>query len=167
MIANPSVFRQNVVKSLNDILNDETNSKNLEKGIYNYTIRIIKNKQLVCKWENILFEQLYIDRLRSIFINLKTPYIIKMIENEDFQIHTLAFMTHQEMCPERWDSLINAKRLRDENLCEIDLSAATDEFYCYKCKNRKCTYYQLQTRSGDEGMTTFIMCLVCGASWKG
>ena len=70
------------------------------------------------------------------------------------------------MNPERWEVLIQAKKKREENLCKMDMDAATDEFKCYKCKNRKCTYYQLQTRSGDEPMTTFIMCLVCGSSWK-
>ena len=28
------------------------------------------------------------------------------------------------------------------------------------------TYYQLQTRSVDEPMTTFITCLNCGFKWK-
>ena len=55
---------------------------------------------------------------------------------------------------------------RDKNLTEIDMSAATDEFKCYKCKKRICTYYQLQTRSADEPMTTFVTCLSCGNRWK-
>jgi transcription elongation factor S-II len=33
--------------------------------------------------------------------------------------------------------------------------AATDIFKCGRCKQRKCTYYQMQTRSADEPMTTF------------
>lgn len=32
--------------------------------------------------------------------------------------------------------------------------ASTDAFKCGKCKQRKCTYYQLQTRSADEPMTS-------------
>ena len=27
---------------------------------------------------------------------------------------------------------------------------------CGKCGQRKCTYYQMQTRSADEPMTTFV-----------
>ena len=30
----------------------------------------------------------------------------------------------------------------------------------------KCTYYQLQTRSADEPMTTFVTCINCGNRWK-
>ena len=31
----------------------------------------------------------------------------------------------------------------------------TDEFLCMKCWKRECTYFQKQTRSADEPMTTF------------
>mmetsp|Transcript_26665 Transcript_26665/g.67928 ORF Transcript_26665/g.67928 Transcript_26665/m.67928 type:complete len:304 (-) Transcript_26665:396-1307(-) len=44
--------------------------------------------------------------------------------------------------------------------------ASTDMFQCGKCKQRKCTYYQLQTRSADEPMTTFVTCTNCGNRWK-
>ena len=42
----------------------------------------------------------------------------------------------------------------------------TDQFKCSKCGQRKCTYYQKQTRSADEPMTTFITCVNCGKNWK-
>ncbi|KAI9355728.1 transcription factor S-II, central domain-containing protein [Zopfochytrium polystomum] len=42
----------------------------------------------------------------------------------------------------------------------------TDAFRCGKCGKRKCTYYQKQTRSADEPMTTFVTCLNCGHKWK-
>jgi len=44
--------------------------------------------------------------------------------------------------------------------------AETDQFQCNKCKKRRCTYFQMQTRSADEPMTTFIKCLECGNNWK-
>ena len=67
---------------------------------------------------------------------------------------------------EQAQSMIEDKIKRDNNMYKENLAAATDEFKCYKCKNRKCTYYQLQTRSADEAITTFVTCLICGASWK-
>jgi len=39
-------------------------------------------------------------------------------------------------------------------------------FTCGKCKGTNTTYYQLQTRSSDEPMTTFVQCLSCGKRWK-
>ena len=41
-----------------------------------------------------------------------------------------------------------------------------NDFTCFKCKSNKCTFYQLQTRSADEPMTTFVTCLNCGNRWK-
>ncbi|KAI5059235.1 hypothetical protein GOP47_0025554 [Adiantum capillus-veneris] len=44
--------------------------------------------------------------------------------------------------------------------------ASTDQFKCGKCGQRKCTYYQLQTRSADEPMTTYVTCVNCNNRWK-
>lgn len=54
--------------------------------------------------------------------------------------------------------------LMDSQFAEI--KAETDMFKCGKCKNRKTTYHQLQTRSADEPMTTFVTCVVCKNRWK-
>ena len=42
----------------------------------------------------------------------------------------------------------------------------TELFKCGKCGKRRTTYTQLQTRSADEPMTTFVLCLDCGNRWK-
>lgn len=42
----------------------------------------------------------------------------------------------------------------------------TDLFTCGKCKKKNCTYTQVQTRSSDEPMTTFVVCNECGNRWK-
>ena len=38
---------------------------------------------------------------------------------------------------------------------------------CRRCHEKKVFFYQLQTRSGDEGMTTFYTCANCFNRWKG
>ena len=42
----------------------------------------------------------------------------------------------------------------------------TDLLQCGKCKMKNCTYNQIQTRSADEPMTTFVLCNECGNRWK-
>ncbi|KAM4622497.1 LOW QUALITY PROTEIN: transcription elongation factor A protein 2-like [Discoglossus pictus] len=42
----------------------------------------------------------------------------------------------------------------------------TDLFTCGKCKKKNCTYTQVQTRSADEPMTTYVVCNECGNRWK-
>ncbi|KAI5291651.1 RNA polymerase III C11 subunit [Ascosphaera acerosa] len=34
------------------------------------------------------------------------------------------------------------------------------------CDSDRATFYQLQTRSADEPMTTFYKCAKCGAQWR-
>lgn len=37
---------------------------------------------------------------------------------------------------------------------------------CPKCGNKKAAFWQVQTRSGDEGMTTFFRCTKCRFTWR-
>ena len=37
---------------------------------------------------------------------------------------------------------------------------------CRRCKSKWTDYYQMQTRSADESMTTFVRCLKCNKRWK-
>ena len=42
---------------------------------------------------------------------------------------------------------------------------ATNLFECPRCSERKCTHYELQTRSADEATTVFVACVACGHKW--
>ncbi len=165
VINQPEVFRENIVNKLNVKLESDKMSKNLEKGIYNYALKEATTKKIVKKWENPQFTNIYIDRLRSIYLNLNTD-IIQQLKSKTIKSQALASMTHQEFCPEIWEQLIQAKIQRDKNKYETTIEAATDTFTCRKCKSKKCTYYQMQTRSADEPMTTFVTCIDCGCRWK-
>jgi transcription elongation factor S-II len=165
-IANPEQFRLNIRGKLNIVLENEKHSSNLEKGIFNYALKEATNRKVVKKWDNPYFVQIYLDRLRSIYLNLKNPEILEQIKSEAIQAHSVAFMTHQEMCPDKWQELIDQKILKDKNKFEQHIEASTDTFTCRKCKGNKCTHYAMQLRSSDEPMTIFINCLGCGNRWK-
>jgi transcription elongation factor S-II len=92
--------------------------------------------------------------------------IVKSVADGTIKPHMVAFMTHQELCPEKWQPLIDAKLKRDKNKFEVNIEASTDAFTCRKCKSKKCTYYQLQIRSADEGITTFVLCLDCNYKFR-
>ncbi len=164
-IENIKDFRNNNVNIFEKTFDNKTSIR-IEKGVFNFAISEAKKKNIVRNWDNKYFVKLYMDRLRSIYINLKNKDVIKKIKSRKIKMKELSLMTHKEICPEKWKNLIDAKIKRDKNMTSVDLSAATDEFKCYKCKKRRCTYYQLQTRGADEPMTTFVTCLVCGNRWK-
>lgn len=165
-IENPVEFRENIRKKFTEILEDDIISLNLEKGIYNNSLQKATSHNIVKKWDNEFFVQIYIDLLRTIYINLKNERILNLMKKKEIKAHKLAFMSHQEMSPEKWEKLIEDKKIRDQNKYEPKLEASTDNFTCRKCNSKKCTYYQLQTRSADEPMTTFVTCLDCGKRWK-
>jgi transcription elongation factor S-II len=164
-IENSELFRSNIRAKINEKLNNEKHSSNLEKGIFNYALKEADQRKIVKKWDNKHFVQIYLDRLRSIYINLNDS-IIEQINNGTVKAHVVAFMTHQELNPEKWTTLIEAKAKRDANKFETNIAAATDTFTCRKCKGNQCTYYQMQTRSADEPMTCYISCVLCGNRWK-
>ncbi len=165
-IDNPDLFRANIRSKINNILDNEKNSTNLEKGVYNYTLKESDNRKIVKKWDNVYFVQIYIDRLRSICNNIKNQTLIDRINDGTIPSQTVAFMSHQELCPAKWDNLIKLKTIKDNNKFEIRVEASTDTFTCGKCRKKQCTYYQVQTRSADEPMTTYVQCIPCGNKWK-
>jgi len=137
---------------------------NIEKSVYNYAIQEAKRRKIIKKWENPLFLQIYMDRLRSIYSNLTT--ILPHILSGEIHIQQLTGMTHQEMNPARWCILIDQKMKRDASKYTTNIEASTDMFTCRKCRSKKCTYYELQTRSADEPASIFVTCLDCGKHWK-
>ena len=172
ILENPSLFRTNLVKKFNKIIRNKKISMTLERAIFNYSIQIAKKKMIVRKWDNEPFVQIYMDRVKSIYINInpkssvKNKILLKNLKKKNLTPQKLAFMSHQEMKPELWKQMIQNKIERIKQSTKVDMSAATDEFECYKCRKRVCTYYQLQTRSADEPMTTFITCMNCGNHWR-
>lgn len=164
-INNPDCFRSNIKNKLNDILLNEKNSSNLEKGIYNYSLKEATNRKVVKKWDNPFFVHIYLDHLKSIYYNLKNKDLLISLQKEEIKAHEIAFMTHQEMRPDIWKELIEAKSKRDM-ASNSNIEASTDTFTCRKCKQNKCTYMLAQTRSADEPMTCFVQCIPCGNRWK-
>jgi len=165
-IENPVQFRDNIRNKIKNILEDDVMSVNLEKGIFNYAIKEANSRKIVKKWENPLFSQIYIDRLRSVYINLKNDKLLEHIKGKEITPQTVAFMTHQEMDPEHWSEHIERKIKRDSSKFTVNIEASTDMFTCKRCKSKRTTFYEMQTRSADEATTIFIQCIDCGKNWK-
>ena len=161
------VFRDNISKYFGSLFKNEEIGKNVEMGIYNYTIQEASFRQIIKKWKNPQFCDIYNGRLRSMITNIQAnKEFQEKISTLEIPPQTLAFMTHQEMSPEIWKTRIDLKIKRDTSRFTNNIEASTDMFKCRKCKSKKCTYYEMQTRSADEPATIFITCLDCGKNWK-
>jgi len=172
-ITDPVEFRKNNTTLLDRFIQNEKKSKNLEISIYNFSIKTATEKNVLKKWENPRFIKIYMNQLRTIYLNLNPKnyignnYLLEKITKENTRfVIKVGHMSHQELFPEKWRKMIEKKIKQMENFENFDFSSASSEFKCFKCKKRNCTYYQLQTRSADEPMTTFIQCLECGNNWK-
>ncbi|KAF4078282.1 hypothetical protein AMELA_G00197480 [Ameiurus melas] len=113
----------------------------------------------------------YKTRLRSRISNLKdqkNPDLRRNVLCGTISPERIATMTAEEMASAELKEI--RKALTKESIREHQLSKVggteTDMFVCGKCKGKSCTYTQVQTRSADEPMTTFVMCNQCGNRWK-
>ena len=155
-----------------DLVNNEKIAKNIEIGCYNFTINKAEKENLHKKWENVFFKRIYLNKIKSIYTNLKSDSYLKnnrLIErllSKEFKPHELSEMDATHLFPEHWKSYLDEKIKKENAVDENVQDAATDQFKCNRCKQKKCTYYEVQTRSADEPMTTFVTCISCGNRWK-
>ncbi|VDO30918.1 unnamed protein product [Haemonchus placei] len=109
--------------------------------------------------------------LRSRVFNLrdkKNPALRENVLTGVVKPEKFAVMTSEEMASDE------VREMRDkfnkaailEHQMSVQQGTPSDMFKCGKCGKKNCTYTQLQTRSSDEPMTTFVFCLECGNRWK-
>ena len=161
--------RNKVRSKIFEILDNGPMSENMEKACLNACLKLGRKKNIICRWENKTFLMLYINKVKQVLYNIdpnNSTYIYDKLKNKEIKSYDVPFMTHQELNPQIWEPIIKEKIKRDKSRYEINMEAATEEFTCYRCGKNKCTYYELQTRSADEPMTTYVSCLNCGNHWK-
>ncbi|XP_061111155.1 transcription elongation factor A protein 1-like isoform X2 [Conger conger] len=113
----------------------------------------------------------YKNRVRSRIANLKdgkNPNLRRNVLCGNIMPNRMARMTAEEMASDQLKEI--RKSLTEEAIREHQMARTggteTDLFTCGKCKKKRCTYTQVQTRSADEPMTTFVFCNDCGNRWK-
>lgn len=163
IVENPVLFRTTIVSELNKFVKNDVSSKNIETGVYNFTIKESTIRKIIKKWNNPFFVEIYISKFKTLLSNLTSEYVQQLAEENPYK---LAFMTHQEFNPEKWKPLLEKKQKIEEFMLTNKLTANTDMFTCFKCKSKNCSYYQMQIRSADEPMTTFVTCIDCENHWK-
>lgn len=171
-IENPPKFRSKIVEHIYGIIqhhegnNTRAMSRNIERSIYNYSLDMANDYKIIKRWDNRFFVTIYLDKFKMIYFTLKNEYIQNNLMSGVIKSKDLAYKSHQELNPEKWQAMLEDRKIRLENKYFPKIEASTDNFKCRKCKKNRCTYYQAQTRSADEPMTTYVTCLECGNNWK-
>jgi DNA-directed RNA polymerase subunit M/transcription elongation factor TFIIS len=168
--------------------------RNAELAVYNWAVTQTMQSRITVKgryeseepsWENRLFRWRYKQRLMSILFNIKNnPDIVKKTKPKELET-----LTAGQMWPD--GPMGHAEKKIREKETKMELAKAKhDEEYegiltCPKCKSKKTSYYQMQTRSADEvsfppflfvsskqrltirqqPATNFCSCL-CGHRWR-
>ncbi|XP_058030556.1 transcription elongation factor A protein 2 isoform X1 [Ahaetulla prasina] len=134
-------------------------------------------EQLAGQIEEFIFQDVkntdlkYKNRIRSRLSNLKdskNPDLRKNVLCGVITPEQIAVMTSEEMASNELKEIRKAmtkEAIREHQMAKTG-GTQTDLFTCGKCKKKNCTYTQVQTRSSDEPMTTFVVCNECGNRWK-
>eukprot|EP00240_Pyramimonas_obovata_P016145 CAMPEP_0118933528 /NCGR_PEP_ID=MMETSP1169-20130426/12038_1 /TAXON_ID=36882 /ORGANISM="Pyramimonas obovata, Strain CCMP722" /LENGTH=295 /DNA_ID=CAMNT_0006876299 /DNA_START=64 /DNA_END=948 /DNA_ORIENTATION=- len=112
----------------------------------------------------------YKAKYRSISFNLKdsrNPDLRRKVLSGDISPYTLLTLSSEELGSDSKREANEAIRQHMMRECERGQTtqSSTDQFKCGKCGQRKTIYYQMQTRSADEPMTTFVTCVNCNNRW--
>ena len=165
--------------------------RNAEKSIYNWAVQQTRGQNDVASWENRSFKWRYKHKVLHLIselgrapvveaglevvgdrVNLQlqlVPQLVHRIQRKELDVKGLAKYPPDLLWPDGpWGRMAFALKAKDLGM---EAARAKEENYvgafkCGKCKSTKTTYYQMQTRSADEPMTTFVTCTNCSNRWK-
>lgn len=166
-------------------------SRNAEISILNWAVRTTRDMGGEASWENSIFRGCYRMKLGWILQEMKrdekvgvslsvegdrvqfsymvAPQLPMRLKRKELDVKGLANYPSDVLWPTGpWSQALFKAREKDMNM---ERAKALEEDYeglfkCGKCKSRKTVYYQMQTRSADEPMTTYVTCKNCENRWK-
>ncbi len=141
-----------------------------EKSIYNCTIKECRLKGVERSWDCPEFMDTYKKKYIKVYSNLKlnknAQSVFEKIKHAVWEPDKLVNMDHKIIYPELYEEILLKNKKLMDRYSEENKAKGSNIFKCGKCKEKNCTYYQLQTRSADEPLTTFVTCLSCNNRWK-
>ena len=114
-----SDFRNKSCIIINNILNNNQKSRQIEKDIYNSCLKYANENNIVKNWENKIFKSLYISRIRNIYSNLDSNSYLEnknfklKIINGDIDSKKISTVSKYDIYPEVWGELLSKLAEKD------------------------------------------------------
>ena len=155
MIHTSNVFVEHPLRSL---VSERFGSGDVETAILHRCVADARKWLVDVDWDNRAFLEMYRSRATSLY---QVRKLMATLTPEEF-----ANTSELDRHPERWSTLLKEAAEKDRARHNRK-TTANILMYCSGCKKKTpCDYYQVQTRSADEPMTTFVTCLECDKRWK-
>ncbi len=151
----------------------------IERGIFNWSVREGKKSGFMCLWDDRQFNKIYARKGITIYQNLiGSSKLVTLImdtvlypinpdsEVKNMNAYNISFMTPSQLCPEKYIDIINKLKEKEKVIFEKRATAGSKHIKCSKCGESDVAVTAAQTRSGDEGITLFMTCNNCGKQWK-
>ena len=183
IVSNSTAFRKNTGTYVSNVIrsvmedntlppmDDENRTRlgtNIEVAVYNHTIRVATDTKVVKSWTNQAFVVLYNSYLYSVITNITRTGMIHVFIDPSFDPSVIENGSIAQFNPGKWEPIVHQTTMKADGMYETNAEASSDDFVCRKpkCRSKRCSHYQMQTRSADEPMTTYVTCLDCGNRYK-
>lgn len=162
-----SDLRKFVANKFKDVCEgDEKMGKNIEIAVFNWAVRKFPKN---ASWENKAFKEMYKYKYLEIKRALSSG-LFDRLKSKEVKAKNLVTMNPDAILPDGPYSKTLVQNIQRDLEIEKAKMKIDEEyegiFKCKKCGSKKTTYYQLQTRSADEPMTTYVTCMECDNRWK-
>ncbi|KAK6588674.1 transcription elongation factor TFIIS [Cryptosporidium xiaoi] len=135
-------------------------------------IETVLYNEYIIKGENSVRDyNLQLKTIKWNLSDLKNPELNSKLYVGKITPEEIARMESKDMASDAKQKEREKHKKESLEACQSDwdlrnLVQKEGQFTCGKCKTNKTTYYQMQTRSADEPMTTFVRCLNCNNRWR-
>lgn len=156
-----AIVRNNTILLLLNEIPDANIVTQIGDSIFEFTVTYVKNNDCVRQ----LYQSTYDDKLNEIIRILRdeSAHVKQKLLNGEFDPRRVAFMKSHQYNPGAWKSYFDKQEIREKKEKNRE---TVDLYTCSRCKGNKHQTMQLQTRSSDEPMTTFVTCVTCGFTFR-